>query len=145
MIGHGVNLGNVTLNVAPSASLSVGDGSSINDYSRIVAIMNVTIGCNVMIAEFVSIRDNDHVFDRIDIPMKMQGLRGSPIVIEDDVWIGRGAVVLKGARIGGGSVIGAHAVVNRDIPPYSIAVGVPARIIGDRREWNRLATEELNV
>jgi acetyltransferase-like isoleucine patch superfamily enzyme len=85
-----------------------------------------------MIGELVSIRDFDHVIDQSEIPMRTQGFVGAPVVVEDDVWIGRGVAILKGVRIGRGAVIGANAVVNRDIPPYSIAVGVPARVVKTR-------------
>jgi acetyltransferase-like isoleucine patch superfamily enzyme len=57
----------------------------------------------------------------------------SPVEIGEDVWIGAHAVVLPGVRIGSGAVVGAGAVVNRDVPPNTIVGGVPARVIGDRR------------
>jgi galactoside O-acetyltransferase len=63
-----------------------------------------------------------------------QGITAEGIVVEDDVWLGSGAIVLDGVHIGRGSVIGAGAVVTEDLPPYSIAVGSPARVVRDRRE-----------
>jgi len=59
-------------------------------------------------------------------------LNCEPVLIGDDVWIGIGAIILQGIRIGRGSIIGAGAVVTRDIPPYSIAMGTPARVTGSR-------------
>ncbi len=94
---------------------------------------SITIGCNVMIASLVSLRDTDHVFDSLDKPMIDQGIRSAPIVIEDDVWLGHGVVVLKGVTIGTGSVIAAGAVVTGNVPPYAIYGGIPARQIGTRK------------
>lgn len=82
-----------------------------------------------MIGELVSIRDYDHGFMALDLPMKDQGFQGTPIEIEYDVWVGRGAIVLKGVHIGRGAVIGANAVVSHDVPPNAIVGGVPARVL----------------
>lgn len=128
-LGSNLTMGRVFISVAPNARLSIGHDCSINDYSRIVSNYGCFIGNNVMIGELVSILDVDHVVDQSEIPMRTQGFVGAPVVVEDDVWIGRGVAILKGVRIGKGAVIGANAVVNRDIPPYSIAVGVPARVV----------------
>lgn len=131
--GDNLILGQVFISVAPDSHLRIGNNCGINDYSFIVSNYGVTIGDNVMIAEHVSIRDADHVFDDADLPIIQQGFVGAPIIIEDDVWIGRGVAILKGVRIGRGAVIGANAVVNQDVPPYAIAVGVPARAIKMRK------------
>ena len=64
--------------------------------------------------------------------MRDQGLNCEPVLIGDDVWIGTGAIILQGIQIGHGSIIAAGAVVTRDIPPYSIAMGTPARVTGSR-------------
>jgi acetyltransferase-like isoleucine patch superfamily enzyme len=129
-LGSNLTMGRqVLISVAPNSRLSIGHNSGMNDYSRIVSNYGCFIGNNVMIGELVSIRDFDHVIDQLEIPMGTQGFVGAPVVVEDDVWIGRGVAILKGVRIGKGAVIGANAVVNRDIPPYSIAVGVPARVV----------------
>jgi acetyltransferase-like isoleucine patch superfamily enzyme len=77
------------------------------------------------------------VFADPDRLIAEQGITARGIVIEDDVWLGGGAVVLDGVRIGRGAVVGAGAVVTQDIPPYAIAVGVPARVVGSRRETPR--------
>ena len=68
-------------------------------------------------------------FQDINIPMKNQGIHTSPIIIEDDVWIGYGAVITKGVTIRKGAIIGANAVVTKDVPEYAIVGGVPAKII----------------
>lgn len=94
---------------------------------------SICIGNDVMIAQYVTLRDTDHVFDRTDIPMIDQGVASAPIVVEDDVWLGHGVVVLKGVRIGQGAVVAAGAVVNKDVPAWAIMGGVPARQIGSRK------------
>ena len=75
----------------------------------------------------------NQVFRDPDRPIHGQGIEFGPIVIEDYVWIGGRANIMAGVTIGKGSVIGAGAVVTRDIPPYSVAVGVPAKVIKTRR------------
>ncbi|MBW4484855.1 MAG: acyltransferase [Tildeniella torsiva UHER 1998/13D] len=87
-----------------------------------------------MIASHCSMYANNHGFNDLTRPMHSQPLTTLGITIEDDCWLGTGVRVLDGVTIGIGSVIGAGAVVSRDIPPYSIAVGVPARVIKSRKE-----------
>lgn len=93
---------------------------------------SIQIGEHVMIADGVSIRDTDHVFGDASRPMTHQGIVSRPVVIEDDVWIGHGVTILKGVRVGRGSVIAAGAVVTGDVFPYSIAGGISARLICSR-------------
>ena len=91
------------------------------------------IGDNVMTAPEVIIYTKNHKIDRIDIPMCKQGFDEiKPVIIEDDVWLGRRVMIMPGVTIGKGSVIGAGAVVAKNIPPYSIAVGNPAKVIKSR-------------
>ncbi len=83
-------------------------------------------------ADWIYICDFDHRFDRFDIPLKDQGIVKSPVRIGPDVWVGQKASILRGVDIGMGSVIASHALVNKDIPPFSIAVGLPARVVKSR-------------
>jgi len=87
----------------------------------------------VLIAAHTTINSISHVATRTDVPMSSQGIYCDPVVIEDDVWIGLNCTILQGVTIGKGSIIGAGAVVTKDIPPYSIALGVPARVTGQRK------------
>jgi len=110
--------------------ISIGDGTSAQFYFHCGAAESVIIGKNVLIAGRVYITDHDHVFEDSDLPASLiDGLISSPVVIEDDVWLGEGCVILKGVRVGRRSVIGANAVVTRDVPPFSVAAGVPAKVI----------------
>ena len=93
----------------------------------------VTMGKYVMLAPEVWIVGNDHRFDMPGVPIIFSGrpeMRRT--VIEDDAWIGNGAMILAGVRIGRGAVVAARAVVTKDVPPYEIVGGVPARKIGER-------------
>lgn len=83
----------------------------------------VHTGVNVMFLAF------NHGFYTTEIPTKEQDYIDAPIVVEDDVWIGGGSIILSGVTIGKGAIIAAGAVVNKDVPPYAIVGGVPARVI----------------
>ena len=96
----------------------------------------IVIGDFVMIADNVSMRTDEHSSARTDIPMAEQGGISGEIIIEDDVWICYGAVITNGVRIGKGSIIGANAVVTRDVLPYSLVGGVPAKLIKNRKDSN---------
>ena len=122
---------NVLIN-ANRGFVSIGHGSWIGPCSVISGNGGVDIGKNVMIASHCAINTVSHNYCRTDIPMRDQGLNCEPVLIGDDVWIGIGAIILQGIQIGRGSIIGAGAVVTRDIPPYSIAMGTPARVTGSR-------------
>jgi lipopolysaccharide O-acetyltransferase len=107
----------------------------INDFVHIVALERIVIGNNVLIASKVFISDSNHGSysgeaqshpDQNPIERK---LSNSPIEIEDNVWLGEFVSVLQGVTIGRGSIIGSMSVVTKDIPPYCIAVGSPARVI----------------
>ncbi len=111
--------------------VSIGKSCQINEH---VFIQGAIIGDYVMIAPHVSLIANMHKSSRTDIPMVMQGkIEGNKVIIEDDVWLGRNVTVMPGVRIGKGSIIAAGAVVTKDVPEYSIAGGVPAKIIKSRK------------
>lgn len=109
-----------------------GEGSFCGAFCVVGVNGEIHIGKHVMIAHAVSIRDTDHVFGDVSIPMVQQGIMSAPVIIEDDVWIGHGATILKGVRIGKGAIVAAGAVVTRDVAPYSIVGGVPAKLIRAR-------------
>jgi acetyltransferase-like isoleucine patch superfamily enzyme len=89
----------------------------------------VTIGDNVLIAPMVKILAVNHNYADPTRPVIDQGITGKGIVIEDGAWIGAGAAILDGVRIGKGAVIGANAVVTRDVPPRAVSVGIPAKVV----------------
>jgi|GEM_PF-66702 len=112
--------------------LVVGDRSNIGPYCYLGASGGITIGNDVMMGPRVSLFAENHNFARTDIPMRDQGVTRLAIVVEDDCWLASGSVILAGVTIGRGSIIAAGAVVTRDIPPWSIAVGNPARVLRSR-------------
>ncbi|MGO9566180.1 MAG: acyltransferase [Desulfomonilaceae bacterium] len=118
-------------------NIKIGSRVGINPYAIIYGHGGVEIGDNVMVAAHTIIIPANHNTDRIDIPMNSQGLTCKGIRIEEDAWLGARVTVLDGVTIGKGSVVGAGSVVNESIPPYSIAVGVPARVIGSRLEGTK--------
>ena len=125
--------------VAPGACIqgqvAIGDDSSVNAYSILVGVKDgpIIIGNGVRIAPHVMMFANNHTFANTDIPIHKQRVEAGPITIEDDVWIAGMVMVTAGVHIGHGSVIGAGAVVTKDIPPWSVAVGVPARVVRSRK------------
>ncbi len=116
-----------------SGYIKIGNNCSINDYSIIYGHGGLEIGNNVRIAAQTVIIPMNHNFDNLEIPISEQGITAKGIKIEDDVWIGANVKILDGVIIARGSVIGAGSVVTDNIPAYSIAVGVPAKIIKNRK------------
>lgn len=112
--------------------LSLGSNISIHPLCYIDAQGGISIGNDVSIAHNVSILSFEHDFSDTSKPIKDAPCIGRKIIIEDDVWIGAGVRILGGVTIGTGSIIGAGAVVTKDIAPMSVAVGVPARTISKR-------------
>ncbi len=94
----------------------------------------ISIGKYVMMAPEVVILTIEHQFDNITKPMRFQGHKGGkPVVIENDVWIGHRVIILPGVQIGQGAIIGAGSVVTRNVKPFSIVAGNPARLIRKRK------------
>lgn len=113
--------------------LKIGNNSSIGPYSYIGCSGYIEIGDNVMMSPRVSIYAENHLFDDPDLTIKEQGVKREFVKIEDDCWIAANTVILAGVTIGRGSVIAAGSVVNKDVPPYSIVGGVPAKVIKSRK------------
>jgi acetyltransferase-like isoleucine patch superfamily enzyme len=117
----------------PHAFIKVGRGTFIGESVVIRGQGGVTIGDAVLIAPLAKIVAVNHIFSDLSRPILDQGITAHGIVIEDGAWIGAGAAVLDGVRVGRGAVVGANAVVTRDVPPHCVAVGAPARIVRDLR------------
>ena len=113
--------------VVDNGALRIGHGTNINGLSKIFVGSAVTIGRMCTVSWDVQITDND--FHAITIDGVAQPMT-APVVIGDQVWIGTGAIVLKGVTIGDGAVVAAHAVVTGDVEPGTVVAGVPARPVG---------------
>lgn len=136
-LGEHCRLGHeVFFETGPHGSITVGGHTRINRGTLIVAHTRLTIGRDVLIGEYVSIRDADHGLE-LGSPMRTQPHTAAPITIGSDVWIARGAVILKGVTIGDGAVIAANSVVTRAVPAHAIVAGAPARVLRFRSERRR--------
>ncbi len=116
--GRGVTLGDRS---------GIGINASIGEQTH--------IGSDVMMGPDCVIYTRNHRFDRLDIPMREQGYGPvEPVEIGDDCWIGGRVTILPGVHVGNGAVIAAGAVVTKDVPPYAVVGGVPAKIICNRKD-----------
>lgn len=144
-LGDGVALlGNSYLNATgPNGAIRIGERTHLDQYCVLYGQGGLTIGAKCAIAAGVIVYTqtnqyrSDPAVDIIDQPTVYR-----PVRIGDDVWIGARAVVLPGVTIGDHSVIAAGAVVRSDVPAWTIAGGVPARVLGDRRAARSLANED---
>ena len=137
-LGDSVNIGAYSIIEATGAisnlgkGCSIGDRSALGSFSFIGAAGGVTVGSDVIMGNRVSFHSENHTFDETSRPIREQGVTRMGIVIQDDCWIGANVTILDGARVGTGCVIGAGSVVRGEIPPFSVAVGVPARVVNSR-------------
>ena len=115
-------------------NLSIGDDSNLGVNAFVNTRGGVTIGDNVMMGPDVIILTGRHTFDSLDLPIQNQPTTYAPVEIGNDVWLGTRVVVIAGVKIGDGCVVGANSVVTKDIPPYSVAVGVPVRVVKNRQQ-----------
>lgn len=124
-------------------SIIIGDNCWIGIRNSFAAIDRIEIGSQVLFAGYVHITDHSHGYESIDTPISRQELISKgPVVIEDQCWLGFGSEVLSGVHIGRHSVVAARAVVTKDVPPYCVVAGNPAKIIKqynfDTSRWERI-------
>jgi acetyltransferase-like isoleucine patch superfamily enzyme len=133
-IGDNVMIGRNTVLSCKDGSLKIGDNTNIAMNCFIQSAKTVTIGKNVLIAAYsYIIGGGNHEAIRTDIPIIAQGQVVKRVVIEDNVWLGASVKVQDGVTIGRDSIIGTGAVVTKSIPEFSVAVGVPAKVIKKRK------------
>lgn len=148
-LGRNCRIEAYSLDGSQNKRLFFGKDVQLNDNVHIDAMERVEIGDNVLMASHVFISDNSHgcykgceMDCNPETPPMERDYLISPVKIDDNVWIGEAAIVMMGVHIGRGSVVGAHSLVNRDIPPYCIAVGNPARVIKrynfDNKKWDKI-------
>jgi acetyltransferase-like isoleucine patch superfamily enzyme len=117
---------------AAGGSVTIGDRTGIGDYCNLYGQGGLVIGNDVLMASGVRVLTATHNFDSRDVPIRTQGETVAATVIEDDVWIGANVVILAGVTVGRGAICAAGAVVTKDVPPYAIVGGIPARAIRER-------------
>lgn len=109
--------------------VSIGDRCLIGKGSGIVGHFSITIGNDVWTGHHVYITDQNHGYEDVSVPISRQSQPERAVIIGDGSWLGHGSIILPGVTIGEHVVIGANSVVTKDIPPFSVAVGSPARVI----------------
>lgn len=133
ILGHSMQLTLWENSNYPNAKIEIGDNCAIGDNSHITAYNHIKIGNNVLMGKRILITDNSHgasTLSLMEIPPNKRPLYSKgPVIIEDNVWIGEKSTILPGVHIGFGSIIGANSVVTKDLPPYSLAAGNPAKVI----------------
>ncbi len=129
---HGSELHVYNFRGLPDSGIWVGENSFIGEFCLIRGQGGVHIGKSVLLAPRVQLLAVEHIFQDPSRPVMEQGIIARGIRIGDGAWIGAGAIVLDGVTVGEGAVVGAGAVVTRDVPPFAVAVGVPARVIRRR-------------
>jgi acetyltransferase-like isoleucine patch superfamily enzyme len=133
ILGRWLHLGVGTALRCHEGTLSVGDKTVLGRGVSVNCYLDVEIGASALFADDIYVSDFDHKYADLTMPIKDQGISKARVRIEPDVWIGTKVTVTSGVVIGQGAVVGANAVVTRDLPSYSVSVGVPARVIKDRR------------
>jgi len=123
--------------------IKIGNNVWLGIRTSIACIDEVVIGNDVLFAGHVHITDHSHGYDQIDVPIRNQPLISKgKVIIEDQCWLGFSCEILSGVHIGKHSIVAARAVVTKDVPPYSIVAGNPARIIKqynfESRKWEKV-------
>ena len=118
------------LTLGPEAQITIGEGCFLNRGTMLASLERIEVGDHVMFANNCFVGDSDHRYDDPETPITWQGFepRG-PVKIGSNVWFGVNCVVTGGVAIGDRAVIGANSVVTQDVPPATIAAGVPAKVI----------------
>lgn len=133
-IGRWVHLGDGTAIRCHEGSLRIGDKAVFGQHNTVNSWLDVEVGASTLTSDWIYVCDFDHDTRDVHRPIKDQGIVKSPVRIGPDCWLGTKVTVLRGTRVGEGSVLGANAVVRGEIPPRSIAVGAPAVVVRRRGE-----------
>lgn len=138
-LADGVRLGKGCFVTAGGGTLEMGRNAALSPCVHVGADGgSIVIGAHVAVGPNTVLRAANHRFDRDDAPIMHQGHTPGQIVIEDDVWIAANCTITPDVRIGRGAVVGAGAVVTRNVAPFSIVAGVPAKVIGHRQQTPHL-------
>ena len=133
-IGSRVFLGRNTLLACKDGDIVLEDGVNISYHCTLFSASSVRVGAETLLAAYCYLVGGGHDFDRADVPVVQQGRSSRGITVGPGSWIGAGAIVLDGVDVGTSAIVGAHAVVTQDVPPFAIVAGAPARVVRDRRQ-----------
>lgn len=131
-IGHGVFLGRGTILSCKDGDIVLGDHTNLGFHCEVFSGSRVTVGRHGLFAAYVYLVGGGHEFERADVAVIEQARSSKGITLGDNVWLGTGAKVLDGVRLGSNVVVGANGVVTSDLPDGAVAAGVPARILRTR-------------
>lgn len=134
-IGNRVFIGRSTILTCKDGDLEIGDDVSIGFNCSIFSASEVRIGPSTLLAAYCFLVGGGHQYDRVDIPVIQQARPSKGIEVGPNVWLGTRVTVLDGTHVGEGAIVGASAVVTGDVPAFSIAAGIPARVIRARHEY----------
>jgi len=142
-IGNGVFIGRNTIISCKNGDIIIDDNANLGFNCEAFSASRIRIGKNVLLAAYAYLVGGTHRFDRTDIPILFQERSSQGIEVDDNAWVGAHAVIFDGVKIGKDCIIGAGAVVNKDVPDWMIAVGVPAKVVQDRRDADATRTVRL--
>lgn len=131
-IGNGVFVGRNTILSCKNGDIELGDGANVGFNCELFSASRVTIGRDVLMAAYSYIIGGDHDFSDPSKAVLLQRRTSAGVTVGDGVWMGAATKVLDGVTIGDHAVVGAGALVRTDIPAYSVAVGLPARVVSTR-------------
>jgi acetyltransferase-like isoleucine patch superfamily enzyme len=143
IVMHGAILHVYNFRDMPDSGIRIGKDSLVGEYNVIRGQGGVQIGNRVYTSPFTQIIAVNHVFDDPEQPFIEQGITAEGIKIEDDVWIGAGAIITDGVRVGKGAVIAAGSVVTRDVESHSVVAGIPAKPIREIEKQNEIEKERI--
>jgi acetyltransferase-like isoleucine patch superfamily enzyme len=132
-IGSGVFIGRSSILSCKNGDIEIGDGANVGFTCEIFSASRVTIGRDALLAAYCYVIGGDHDFSDPAASVLEQGRRSSGVAIGAGAWLGAGAKILDGVSVGDGAIIGAGAVVREAVPERAIAVGMPARVVGQRQ------------
>lgn len=130
-VGTGTKISN-RVKIESASNISIGDNTHITNRNFLNAPGGISIGNDVLVGYESIITTSMRNYQDPNTPIRLQGSTTKPVKIGNDVWIGTRVIILPGVTIGDGAVVGSGAIVTKDVAPYTVVAGVPARIIGKR-------------
>ncbi|GAP10755.1 hexapeptide repeat of succinyl-transferase [Bellilinea caldifistulae] len=143
IVMHGAILHVYNFRGIPNSGIKIGKNCLIGEYSVIRGQGGVNIGDRVFTSPFTQLLAVNHVFSNPELPFVDQGITAEGITIEDDVWLGAGAIITDGVRVEKGAIVAAGAVVTKDVPAHTVVGGVPARVIRESGEVKLSADKKV--